>query len=376
MNGTYIACMPGSESVAGSRIIFVAAVAFFCAAVAAAGTNRWTQTGPRNGDGTEVVLVAFALDSYDSRIVYVVSHQREVRDGADTTFWRSTDGGTTWERGAQFAVGLYSTLNIAVSRANPQEIYILTTDAVLYSPSGGATWTRRTLPSSYRNNVDLFVDGTRSSALYVLQLASCGFFSCESPSGGGVFRSRDSGREWRLLGMNEIRLDGLFAEPTDPVTIYVTDVAGKLFQTRDAGGRWNISGPAGVPVRRVAVDPIVPSTVYVTPRSGGVIYKSVDYGLAWRSIDPGGWSSVNDIVVFPRHSLNLLASVGTQGVFLSSDGGETWTSMNAGLEGRSPPALLVARDETVYYALTRESLTRGSLYKYSPHFPRRRAVRR
>lgn len=372
MKGIYIACMPGSESVAASRIIFAATVAFFCAAVAAAGTNRWTQTGPRNGDGTEVVLVAFALDPYDSRIVYLVSHQREVGDGADTTFWRSTDGGTTWERGAQFAVGpFHSTRNIAVSRANPHEIYILTTDAVFYSPSGGATWTRRTLPSSYRTNVDLFVDGTRSSALYVLQLASCSFFSCPSPSGGGVFRSHDSGREWRLLGMNEIRLVGLFAEPADPVTIYVTDEAGKLFQTRNAGGRWNISGPAGVPVRRVAVDPIVPSTVYVTPRFGGVIYKSVDYGLAWRSIDPGGWSSVNDIVVFPRHSLNLLASVGTQGVFLSSDGGETWTSMNAGLEGRSPGKLLVARDETVYYALTS-----GSLYKYSPHFPRRRAVRK
>ena len=108
-------------------------------------------------------------------------------------------------------------------------------------------------------------------------------------------------------------------------------------------------GPAGGDVRALASDPAHPNVLYLGT-TDGAIFTSRDAGADWEPVGLAGEyqnAVVTAIIVDPRDSARIYAATWTRenageggGVFLSSDGGQSWRV--SGLAGHAVRALAQA----------------------------------
>lgn len=98
-----------------------------------------------------------------------------------------------------------------------------------------------------------------------------------------------------------------------------------FFKTTDGGLSWSRRqlGSPLVYVVAVAVDPLSPNIVYAGTQNEGV-FKSTDYGDTWKSAK--SLPSIAYLTPDPSQSGSLFASTGTA-FYLSEDGGSTWTNV-------------------------------------------------
>jgi len=75
----------------------------------------------------------------------------------------------------------------------------------------------------------------------------------------------------------------------------------------------------------VAVDPLRPNIVYAGTNNEG-LFRSTDYGDTWNSVGTGLSGAIRFLTTDPNKSGRLFASSG-QGFYLSEDSGETWTNV-------------------------------------------------
>ncbi|HEY8967236.1 MAG TPA: hypothetical protein VIM58_12360, partial [Candidatus Methylacidiphilales bacterium] len=145
---------------------------------------------------------------------------------------------------------------------------------------------------------------------------------------------------------------GLTFDPSNSSRAYIRcDVSG-VIRTEDAGGHWrNVNDgfhgevQGNYSVGAIGVDPATPNRVYAALArqftAGGGIFRSDDYGDSWTKISDdiglfatGGALARGDggagLLVSPSDgswltSINLDASKGPLGVWMSSDSGVTWS---------------------------------------------------
>jgi len=90
----------------------------------------------------------------------------------------------------------------------------------------------------------------------------------------------------------------------------------------------------------ITIDPLDSSTLYAAGTNRSTIAKSTDGGVTWVEFplppeafptdDDDFWAAVTSMAVDPRHP-NVVYVTGSGGIFKSTDGGVSWTSMNSGL---------------------------------------------
>ena len=146
-------------------------------------------------------------------------------------------------------------------------------------------------------------------------------FQCTS---NGVFRSANSGAQWEQVaeGLPQLLTHGMGA--TDG-RIWVVTQSG-VYWSADQGMSWMDGGLAGVNVRCIAT---IGETVFVGTIDEG-LYKSSDYGQTWQPINDG--STSNSYRALEAHDGVLFAGgeIGT-GVFRSADQGASWELLNQGI---------------------------------------------
>ena len=64
------------------------------------------------------------------------------------------------------------------------------------------------------------------------------------------------------------------------------------------------------------------------------------------------WTSIRSIVIDPVDTQILYAADFYLGVYMSTDGGESWTTINDGLSTKAVSALVLSADGRVLYAAT------------------------
>ena len=150
--------------------------------------------------------------------------------------------------------------------------------------------------------------------------------------------------KWRSIGpFRGGRALAVAGASDDRLHFYFGSVNGGVWETRDAGRTWKPifdSVPVGS-IGALAIAPSDPKTIYVgTGESdmrsdiaqGAGLYRSRDGGASWTSIGLKDSQQIARILVDPRDPRRLLvAALGhpygpnaERGVFLSTDGGETW----------------------------------------------------
>jgi len=206
---------------------------------------------------------------------------------------------------------------------------------------------------------------------------------------GGVWKSIDGGRAWNPVfdSVGVASIGALAVAPSAPDTIYVgtgestvRDSAGfgnGVYKSIDAGKTWTHLGLEDTHhIGKVAVDPRNPNVVFVAAigqlyagnaqrgvfrsRNGGktwekVLFKNEDVGAVEVVIDPadsrvvyaGLWNTRRP----PWYTYSPTNGPGG-GIFKSTDGGDTWKQLTAGLPkesiGRTGIAVAPSRPQRVY----------------------------
>lgn len=168
-----------------------------------------------------------------------------------------------------------------------------------------------------------------------------------------VFVSDDQGATWRKISPDLTNLDeakqgnimystvfALAESPLKKGVIYAGTDDGNVQVTLDEGATWkkvNAGLPVGLHVATLEASRFDEGTVYVGVNGkrsddfGTYLYRSTDHGTTWRSIAgniPGG--SVNVVKEDPTNKDILY--VGTDmGVYVTVDGGRTWSVLGKGL---------------------------------------------
>ncbi|MFO1515580.1 MAG: hypothetical protein U1F22_01420 [Lysobacterales bacterium] len=151
------------------------------------------------------------------------------------------------------------------------------------------------------------------------------------------------GLSWRLVGPHRggwaMMAVGV---PQQPDTYYFAAAGGGVWKTRDSGRTWQPVGDALPPsIGAIAIAPSAPQTVYagtgqVTTRydiaAGAGVFKSVDGGAHWQALGLEATRHIGRVWIDPRRADTVLvAALGhafgpnpERGVYRSEDGGSTW----------------------------------------------------
>jgi photosystem II stability/assembly factor-like uncharacterized protein len=210
--------------------------------------------------------------------------------------------------------------------------------------------------------------GGRSAA--VTGVPSQPFVYYYGATGGGVWKSTDSGINWESVSDNSVfgtgSVGAIAVADSDPNTIYVgmgeSPIRGNVshgdgvYKSNDAGKTWKRIGLEDArQIPRIRVHPKNPDLVYVAalghvwgPNDQRGVFRSKDGGKTWEKIlNKGNKAGAIDLILDPSNPNILYAGFWEvyrkpwtlesggpgSGIFKSTDGGDTWTELtrNTGL---------------------------------------------
>jgi photosystem II stability/assembly factor-like uncharacterized protein len=208
---------------------------------------------------------------------------------------------------------------------------------------------------------------------------------------GGVWKTDDAGRTWQPIFDEQPTqsIGAIAVAPSDPNIIYVgtgeglhrpdLSVGDGMYRSTDAGRTWHHLGlDDGQQIPDLAVDPKNPDRVFAAvlghpygPSAQRGIYRSLDGGNTWQQVlakdnDTGGYA----VAIDPTRPNIVYASLwqdrlgpwedknqfqGTNGgLFKSTDGGNTWQRLSAGLPESSTQinfSIAASKPDRIYAAV-------------------------
>jgi photosystem II stability/assembly factor-like uncharacterized protein len=282
---------------------------------------------------------------------------------------RTLDGGKTWTGvySNRASDGHWTTSGLDVTTCygvhfdpfDPRHMFISYTDIGLWaSDNAGESWysaTRNGVPGDWVNTTywlefDPKVRGRMWAAMSATHdLPRPKMWRNRSPEtyAGGVVRTDDGGRTWRVQNEGMPLTAATHILRTPEGTLYVAGFGRGVFQSTDAGEHWalkntGIEGPQPF-AWRLALDSKGALYLVVARRSDdggsgnpgdGALYRSNDSAAHWSRIQlPPGVNGPNGLAIDPRDPAHLyLAAWGRStregaadgGVYLSTDAGATW----------------------------------------------------
>ncbi len=295
----------------------------------------WVSLGPTPGyyfnyGNISSRIVTGAYHPTDPNIIYV--------GPANGGVWKTTDAGSTWtpltDNEASLAMGA-----IVLNPQNPNIILAGTGEAtysgasyygrgLLRSTDGGASWTQITagLPSSSYFSRIVYRPG-RSNEI----LAALGY--------NGLYRSSDSGLSWNILLAG--RVDDVLFSPAGDTAFAVGSGIG-IRRSTDGGVSFSTFSTGLGTGERTHFDlcKANPAFMYAAVYGGGVvnIYKSSNFGVNWTQILSnldGGSQAWYDLYlrVNPKNPDKVYC--GAIDVFRSTNGGTTFENITNGYAGGS-----------------------------------------
>ena len=296
----------------------------------------WFNLGPLNLSGRIVEIEFHPTDA-----------QKISSASASGGLWLSSDGGTSW-RTTTDELGSLAIGAVEVLDTNPDVVLIATGEGIFWSyvvfgvgifksTDAGETWGPTSLSHAITANHGFHVMESNPATGTILAGAN-----------DGLWRSTDEGDTWTLIKVGGDYYDVKW-KIGDPSRVYTTkgssDGGNNIKVSTDDGITWTKAGTGQPPSSNVsktklALTPADPTLIYahygssVTYGTLG-IYRSTDDGTTWSprnttlNISGGQGGYANTIAVDPLDVDRVIA--GGIRVYVSTDGGTTFTETGAGL---------------------------------------------
>jgi photosystem II stability/assembly factor-like uncharacterized protein len=290
---------------------------------------------------------AVAVSETDPDLVFIGTGETCIRgnilpgDGV----YRSRDAGETWER-----VGFHNSHGISKIRihpTNPDIIYVASFGkysapseerGVFKSTDGGDTWERVLYRNDETGAIDIVIDRNNPDILYAAlwQAYRKEYQMSSGGPGSGMFKSTDGGDTWEEMtrnpGMPQEGLVGriglaVSGANSDRVWALFENDNGGLFRSDNAGVTWELINDDRAIRQRafyythVFADPMDEDVVYMQNTS---FFRSTDGGETYESINNGTHGDFHDMWIDPDDPTHLLVANDGGGA-VSANTGENWT---------------------------------------------------
>lgn len=270
-------------------------------------------------DDQEVLSLSdLTYDPNDPTIIYAATGDHNI-SGYPVTgdgVFKSTDGGTSWQRSGLTQAGVISEIHVATTdsdilyAASMGLPFERTDDRGLYkSVDAGASWSQVLFVNDSTGVIDIEVDPTDPDIVYAAtwtRIRNNRESTIESEQ-SGIFKTEDGGVSWTRLqnglptgSMSRVGLDMYDADPDIVYAIYVHNNLDTLcssgyqmegiYRTDDAGDTWaqvptvdngmpcTVLGGFGWYFGQIRVSPTDPDRIFVL---GVDMYESTDAGTSW-----------------------------------------------------------------------------------------------
>jgi photosystem II stability/assembly factor-like uncharacterized protein len=268
--------------------------------------------------------------------------------GAD--LYRGNSFGSAWHLAFPQANSAPSSTitDLAVDPRNPSRLFAAVDGRLISSRTAGRRWRDVALPDETCNQLtNVAVAPSDGLTVYAGGSPLSGIGDNPPPCSGGcqTFHSRDGGATWECLPLTNVTR--FVVDPSDPETVYAFGPAlpgvtldCDFAKSSDGGRTWQPLRPGGfgfgIGFSLLAIDPAAPRHLYtVLDRT---LWESLDGGQTWATKGPGipsfpilFPSPVAALLVDPRNSAVLYASVDPVGVLRSTNGGLSWRLLSGGL---------------------------------------------
>lgn len=230
--------------------------------------------------------------------------------------WVSRDMGRTWKKiQRDGAPGPTPVMSLAFDPADSNTIYAGTTHLPWKTTDGGATW--KSIHQGMIDDSDVFSIHVDSKSPERVYASAC----------SGIYASTTRGEQWRKaqgIPGTDRRTHVVTEDPAYSHLIYAGTTAG-LWKSADAGGTWRKLNSHLI--RSVEFHPSDGRLMYLATQDRGLL-KSMTAGLSTTEINQGFVGRPVQRVAFAGEwiAATVLRTDGTPGVFLSSDGGRTWSA--------------------------------------------------
>jgi len=301
----------------------------------------------------------------DARVVYATDSGRVMR---------TTDGGRTWlpVYSRRTPDGNWTTNGIDVTTDygvhfdpfDARHIFISYTDIGLWaSDNGGESWysaTRNGVPRGWTNTTYwMEFDPTTKGRMWAVMsgvhdLPRDKMWRRRSPDtfNGGVVRSDDGGRTWRVQdnGLPQTAATHILRDPAG--ALYVTGFGRGVFKSTDVGEHWAVKngGIEGAQpfAWRLARDTKNAMYLVIARRSdqeGGALYRSTDAAEHWTRVAlPEVVTGPNGIAIDAKDTGRLYLAAWGRNDREVNQGGGIWLSTNAGAAWRN----VLTKDQHIY----------------------------
>lgn len=238
----------------------------------------------------------------------------------------SRDRGESWESRGWITSAVSA---IAADPDDAERVYLATDYGVLATSDAGTAWK---LVSDWNMPVVLDIaieDGTIWAA-----------------TAEGLYESSDGGARWRVRSAGLPVPNATYTSAVLPLSgSMMIATADGLFRSSDGGGSWMRSGLDGIALAGVVAHPSDPSHLAAYSNTGG-IWVSSDGGRSWTDRSAGlQFPQVKCAVFDPRERTTLLIGTQRTGVIRTSDLGENWEQSSGGLTNFNITALQFDPDQ-------------------------------
>jgi len=332
---------PVNSGLPAKAVVWDLAIDPLDAAMVYAATGDGIFKSTDGGDNWSLVTPSFpntwiyslAIEPHNGQVLYAGTNGRGVL--------KSENQGLTWSDLS--SSGRAVVRHVAIDGSNPETVYASTDKGILRTVDAGLHWPPLGTQAPFGNTLHVAVDPTNPKNLYA---GSFGF---------GLFHSNDAGASWMEAdsGIQSVGINAIALEPEHPeVVLAGTDSLG-IFRSVDAGATWTRIGaryPGRGLIRAIGIQSASPAhSIYTSDLNDGVFVSS-DSGESWtRAPWPGSLGPIaanyaripNAIAFHPTRAGVVYAGVFGAGIFRSTNGGQNWTPLSTGLSATGIDALVI-----------------------------------
>jgi len=249
------------------------------------GGRSWTNMGLPNSEHIGRIIV----DPRNSDVVFVASQGPVFNGGGDRGLYKTTDGGTTWEKildagewaGVSDLVMDPRNPNVMIAttwqRARRQFAYIAggPESGIHRTTDGGATWTKsqRGLPGGDLGRIGLAISPVNPDVVYAI---------VEAAENGGFYRSQNNGVTWER--MSDQTTIGLYYQEieADPVKVdRVYSMSTRNMISEDGGRNFVVLGERNKHVDNQAIWIDPDNNNHLIIGCDGGLYETFDRGQTY-----------------------------------------------------------------------------------------------